>query len=60
VEVFLVHTLEVNGLQCCLVPNVLQNIFFNVPLKKITNTGLERIENETLKGFVHSKMTMIP
>lgn len=40
ISFFTVHTVKVSGLQHCLTPNVLQNIFFDVPWKKEIHTSL--------------------
>ncbi len=37
------NIMQVNGIQNCLVTNILQNIFFCVPQNKETNTGLNNM-----------------
>ncbi len=37
--------MRVNAVQFCLIPNILQNIFFCVPQKNESHTGLERHVN---------------
>ncbi len=43
---FFLRTMEVNGNQNCLVTNIIKKISFCVPLNKVSQTGLERHENE--------------
>ncbi len=46
VPVFFVHAVEVCGNQNCMVPNILQNVFFCILQNKEIHAGLEQHQGE--------------